>query len=209
MKKIAFTQRLIEAEAYRETRDALDVQWAKFCCDLGVLPVLLPTEYDFTRYFEEFEIAGIVFTGGNDLSSLNQSPLSKRRDAFETSLLDYAISHTIPVLGVCRGMQFIAAYFGASLQTIPSHASTRHGITVHEGCRYYNCYAGHEEINSYHCFRVTSLPDSLRTVATSDDGTIEALQHIELPIEAHMWHPEREMPFIPSDIMLAQQLFKL
>lgn len=209
MKKIAFTQRLIENESYPETRDALDVRWARFCSNLGVLPMLLPTEYDFLRYFAEFEISGIIFTGGNDLSSANASPLSARRDAFETSLLDYALCHTIPILGICRGMQLIATHFGARIQTISSHSASRHEVSVHKGCRYYECYAGHTEVNSYHTYRVESLPDCLQPVAICSDNSIEALQHTALPIEAIMWHPEREMPFHPSDILLAQQLFKL
>lgn len=209
MKKIAFTQRLVENNAYLEIRDALDVRWSRYCEVLGVLPILLPTEYDFSRYFTEFEIAGIIFTGGNDLSSVNPSPLSIKRDIFEAALLDYAIRHKVPVLGICRGMQLIATHFGAQLETTPVHSGTRHTVAVNKDSRYYEFYCGHTDVNSYHTYQVTRLPECLCAVATSPDGVIEALQHLELPIEAQMWHPEREASLNKNDLLLAQQLFKL
>ena len=209
MKKIAITQRLVENDTYLEVRDALDVRWAEYCKELGAMPILLPSRYDYLPYFEELDIAGIILTGGNDLSLVSPSKFSQNRDAYEISLLDFVVQQEVPVLGVCRGMQLIAAYFGANLEEVNGHVSTRHQISIMPDCRYYDCYSGQSTVNSYHNNRVVSLPDSLRIVATADDGTVEALQHTSLPIEGQMWHPEREFKFHRNDILLAQQLFQL
>lgn len=209
MKKIAFTQRLVENESYPETRDALDVRWAEFCAELGVLPVPLPSSYDFSGYFKEIEISGIVFTGGNDLYSVSQSPLSLQRDIFEKSLLQYAIVNGLPALGICRGMQLIAEFFGATLQRVAGHTGSRHDLIPDTSCKYFAWSELPETANSYHSYTVEALPECLRVAATSKDGLIEAIEHNSLPIAAQMWHPERERPFKTQDIALFKRLFNL
>ena len=209
MKKVAITQRRVENESYPEIRDALDVRWADYCRELGILPVVLPTEYDALKYFDEFEISGIILTGGNDLSSVNPSPLSLKRDNFETSLVHYAVENSIPVLGICRGMQLIAEYFGGTIQRIEGHSGVRHGIVPRRNSRIFIGDSLPETVNSYHGYAVAKLPDCLHIVASDDTGVIEAFEHISLPVAAQMWHPERETPFNPCDLELAQQLFKL
>lgn len=205
---IAITQRLVENDPYPETRDALDLRWAKFFKAIDVLPIILPTEYDFTNYFREISISGIVLTGGNDLSTVSQSPLSRKRDSFEKALLGFAVEHGMPVLGICRGMQLIAEYFGGTIQRVEGHSGTRHNLIPQKKGRLFNTKNIPKEVNSYHRYAVTELPDCLHTVATDEEGVIEALEHTILPVAAHMWHPEREAPFNPSDLDLAQRLFK-
>lgn len=209
MKKIAFTQRLIENEAYPELREALDVRWAGLCTELKVLPVVLPTTYDFIAYFEEFAPDGIVLTGGNDLATLSPSPASLMRDRFEKSLLAFAIEHRIPVMGICRGMQLIADFFGATLQEVKGHSSTRHRIIRSSGSTYFSWMQAPHTVNSYHRYAVSALPECLRPVAMSEDSVIEALEHVTLPIAAQMWHPEREFPLCRDDLATMSILFGL
>ncbi len=209
MKKIAFTQRLIENEAYPETRDALDIRWAALCAEIGVLPVILPSMYDFRAYFSGLAISGIVFTGGNDLYSVSQSPLSLQRDIFEKSLLQFALENSLPVLGICRGMQLIAEYFGATIQRVEGHAAIGHELITTIDC---NCFAwsgSRETVNSYHSYAVATLPECLRAVASSANGIVEAIEHVSLPIAAQMWHPERVAPFDSDDKALFKRLFSL
>ena len=47
---------------------------------------------------EELKPDGIVFTGGNDLSSLNDNAESRLRDDFERKLFDVALQQNILVL---------------------------------------------------------------------------------------------------------------
>lgn len=64
----------------------------------------------------------IIIPGGRDISpslyleeengSKNES---KDEDISDYLLLKYAIENDIPILGICRGMQIIAVYYGASL----------------------------------------------------------------------------------------------
>ena len=111
MKKIAITQRLVVNESYYESREALDIRWGMLFKELGFLPIVLPTEYDFEIFFEALDIDGICITGGNDLNTLNPNELSKKRDEFEKRLIQLGINKNIPVFGICRGMQIIADFF--------------------------------------------------------------------------------------------------
>ena len=102
MKKIALTQRLLINENYFEVREALDVKWGGLFKKLDFLPVILPIEFEYKKYFNSIKIDGIILTGGNDLSALNENDLSIKRDQFEKRIIRYAIKNNIPILGTCR-----------------------------------------------------------------------------------------------------------
>ena len=85
----------------------------------------------------------------------------------------------------------MAYHAGTQLVPVAGHTATRHAL---------KCVAGlqqelPEEVNSYHDWGLASCPDGFETLATSLDGTIEAIRHKSLPWEGWMWHPEREEPF--------------
>lgn len=209
MKIVALTQRIMGNEEYPETRDVLDVRWGEFFTKLNALPVGLPACCDFRNYFMALDIAGVLLTGGNDLCSVSPSPLSARRDAYEKELLRFALENSIPVLGVCRGMQIIGEYFGAKLVRVPGHTATRHRIEPAAEFGNSEAYRGRTDVNSYHRYALASLPAFLKVAARSPDSTVEGVEHVDLPVYGVMWHPERERDFQESDILLFKKVFKL
>lgn len=71
---------------------------------------------------------GFLFTGGHDVSPelYNEKPLDGsvsscvKRDKMELYILKKAIQLDKPILGICRGIQFINAALGGTLyQDIP------------------------------------------------------------------------------------------
>lgn len=208
MNVVAISQRLIENETYPETRDCLDVRWASLIARLGLVPLVLPTAYDPSVYFERFSPAGLVLTGGNDLSSVSPSRLSAMRDAFERRLLDLAIARKVPVLGVCRGMQLVSDYFGSGVEKVTGHtAGATHAIAVDRASRFGALLDGLASVRSYHDYGVTRLPEGFREVARSDDGVVEAMEHAALPIYCQMWHPEREDALTEGETAVFRRLF--
>ena len=210
MKFVAITQRLVRNKDYPETRDALDVRWAHLAKAAGFIPLPLPTFTDFSCYPGRIPLAGVIFSGGNDLSRFSTDEFSLLRDTFEKGLLDYAVQTRMPVLGVCRGMQIIADYFGAELTGIPGHVGIRHNVELTSDSR----YLGQSQyvpvqVNSYHTVGITRLPMVLKECARTADGQIEAYEHLELPIVGQMWHPEREETFKEFDLMTIRRLFNL
>jgi putative glutamine amidotransferase len=200
MKKIAITPRLIEDESYHEIREVIDTRWGSLILVCGALPFVLVTDLTIED-FNELRFDGVILTGGNDLYSVTPNKLSEKRDNFEKQLLKYSIDKKIPVLGVCRGCQFIASFFGAKLQKVSNHVAVRHQLTQK--------YAGLSEVNSYHHWGIIELPNSFDVLATTSDGCIEAIKHKEYPISAVMWHPEREYPFRSEDSNIIRESFNI
>ena len=104
-------------------------------------------------------------------------------------------------------MQFIAEYFGSTLNKIPNHVAVSHKIKpVHLfwGSEYLN---ESKTVNSYHNYGFNLLSDELLSVAVAEDSSVEAFIHKTLKIFGQMWHPEREEPFNVFDIKFIQKYF--
>ena len=133
----------------------------------------------------------IILTGGNSVlgpKDLYPDFVGERNDV-EQILLQTAINEDIPILGICRGMQFIAHYFGMDICKIPNHVGKPHAITDLIDCKKYL-------VNSYHNYGITptSLHTDFVTTHLSDDGYVEGFRHLTKKITGIMWHPERQMP---------------
>jgi gamma-glutamyl-gamma-aminobutyrate hydrolase PuuD len=208
MKPIAITARLIANTSYPETQEALDIRWGALFQQAGLLPVLLALQFEsLDSLFERFQLQGVLFTGGNDLGRVSDSSLSHQRDDFEKKILSIAIELKIPVLGVCRGAQLIADYFGAEFRPVEGHIDTKHRIIPNPKSRYYSQLNKRESVNSYHNFAIHSLCSDLVVSAKDQEENIEAFEHSTLPIFGQMWHPEREVPFLVEDIKLINKVF--
>ena len=179
----------------------------KFGCKLIYLPNATSR---IESYFNDFSIRGVILSGGNDLSSeftkqedINVCNSAPMRDLTEKKLLTIAIEHSIPVLGICRGMQFINVYFGGStMQNIQNeiaansyHVNTQHSVNICDSKA--SKLLGKDEVivNSYHHqgVRKNQIAPCLKAIAiSSKDKIIEAVYHPKLPIVGIQWHPERK-----------------
>ena len=199
MKVIAISQRLDPIAGRAEVRDALDVKWARLLWDLGYLPVALNSSIEAVEeYLAALQPDGFILSGGNDIGQVPE------RDRLEAAILDYSVLQRLPVLGVCRGMQFINHYQGGSLKKMDGHVATRHPLQGE-----WSNQQGIDSVNSYHDWVIVSetLGRDLVNLANTGDGSIEALQHKQHRWHGIMWHPEREQPFSNQDIHLIQEIF--
>jgi gamma-glutamyl-gamma-aminobutyrate hydrolase PuuD len=199
MKAVAITQRVSVVPAYGERRDCLDQAWTRFLAACGLLPVLLPNVTETALALcERGSIAGLVLTGGNDLSALGGD--APERDAVENALLDWAERSGLPVLGVCRGMQVIQQRFAIPLRGVQGHVAQRQVIEIDGEPR---------EVNSYHHFAAFDSMPPLDVWAVAGDGVIKAVRHSAQPITGIMWHPERFAPFSSADVALFRRVFEV
>ncbi len=104
-------------------------------------------------------------------------------------------SGQIPILGVCLGHQTIAQCFGAS---IVQAKRIMHGKTSMVTGDDQNIFKGIKKpfaAMRYHSLVVSkeSLPSCLKITASSDDGEIMGLRHIEHPTQGVQFHPESIM----------------
>lgn len=198
MKTWAITPRLTNIESYNETRDCLDINWYKFIRTCGAVPFVLPTDPSAVSIIEELQPDGIIFSGGNDLSSISDNEESRLRDSHEKNILKHCIEKEIPVIGVCRGMQLIGEYFNAALKPIEGHVAKKHKINTFFPLS--SKKAELVDVNSYHNYSLEKVPSDFKVLAETENGTPEAMLHSSLPIAAIMWHPEREADFRKADI---------
>lgn len=197
MKKIVFTQRVEVVEAYEERRDCADQEIAKLLSQCGYLPIPVPNVPDLVSPFmESVGPEGLLLTGGNDLCKYGGK--APERDETEYRLLEYGISHKLPIYGFCRGMQLIADYFGCGLKPVENHVRTNHILNG-------DCQG--EQVNSYHCMAVKEIRKPLIATSWSEDGSIESMKHESLAVLATMWHPERTHPYSPHDLYRIKAIF--
>ena len=103
------------------------------------------------------------------------------------------LGKTIPVLGVCLGMQGIAHYFGGKVIRAkkPMHGKT--SLIKHDGKGVFKSVPEDIEAMRYHSLIVekNSVPEDLEITAISEDTQeIMGLRHKKYPIEGIQFHPE-------------------
>ena len=103
------------------------------------------------------------------------------------------IGKTIPVLGVCLGMQGIGHYFGGKIvkATTPMHGKT--SCIFHDEKGVFKGLSQRLEVMRYHSLVVDlkTIPSCLEITATSQvTDEIMGLRHKSYPIEGVQFHPE-------------------
>ena len=97
-----------------------------------------------------------------------------------------------PILGVCLGHQCIGAAYGGAI--VPAR-EPMHGKTSeisHDGTGLFAGLPNPLTATRYHSLVVgsDSLPAELRVNASSRDGDIMGLRHVEYPVHGVQFHPE-------------------
>jgi len=206
---VAISQRN-DKNKYGDYVDSLENSYITYFEKLGIKLLLIPNSTkEVEYYFKKFPISGVILSGGNDIDpeiygqkNQKESSVSKKRDAVEKRLLEIAIEQKIPVLGICRGMQFINVFFNGGLLRIneaptinSSHVAKDHEISIIEEKS--RAVLGETvKVNSYHeqGLSPNELSSKLKVFAKTGDGIIEGLYHPSLPIAGIQWHPERKSP---------------
>ena len=210
MKRLGITQRVENIKAYGERRDCLDQRWSALSLKLNYLPIPLPNISGelVSELLDMHCLDAIILSGGNSIAEYDPkaSDEAPERDAFESALIDAAILRSIPILGVCRGMQIINVHFGGYLSGIEGHAGTRHSVIAEAG---YSSLISHD-VNSFHDWMIgrDQLSSSLTSIVRDQAGNIEAFVHNSKSIAGIMWHPERELIFREQDINLLRKLLQ-
>lgn len=102
------------------------------------------------------------------------------------------LGKTIPVLGVCLGMQGLGHYFGGKVLKAKDVMHGKTSVITHNGKGLFEGLSQELEVMRYHSLIVEkkSLPKDLEISATSEDGEIMGLAHKEYPLCGVQFHPE-------------------
>ena len=173
--------------------------------EAGCVPVSLFDGDDEAELLAH-RLDGLLLSGGDDLdpayygqSDLGCRGVDSRRDALEFALTHAFLAIGKPLLGICRGMQVLAAATGGTLiQDIPSQLGIphtygqRHDIYVRPGTFLADFLPKQVEVNSTHHQSVDRLPPGFLLAAAAPDGVIEAMQAATgAPVYGVQFHPER------------------
>lgn len=150
---------------------------------------------------------GLLITGGPDLEPevYGEQPLNDtvkpmpERTAFEKPLFQAFLDRGKPILGICRGCQFINAVMGGTLYQdlveqkgwVHFNTQIRHEVYAEEGSVLYRLFGPKFRTNSTHHQAVKDLAPGFHVTARSVEGIVEAYEHDTLPILATQFHPER------------------
>lgn len=204
---IGITGRYTQHPETLEISVSIDIAWFRFCSSVGITPIILPAISDLSEYFKSLKIEGVILTGGNDLSACNSSDLSKYRDELEAGICEIALRESLPLIGVCRGMQFINWIDGGGVEQVRNHVAVHHDVNFLKGSAFEDFYGSRKLTNSYHDFAVTKVGRNGSIEGVSQDGAIEAMKFQDRNWYGIMWHPERNSEFCKDDVRFFQSAF--
>ena len=172
---------------------------------------------------------GIIFTGGADISpsTYNEMPqaglrlVDPERDEFELVLAKWILLNTsIPILGICRGMQILNVADGGSLyQNLLKQKPTKsnhwlksifpkdepsHIVNINKPSKLYDIFEKEKMmVNSFHHQGIKKIGKSYKVIMTSEDDVIEAIEMKEERfVVGVQWHPEMLIEKYPEFLLL-------
>ena len=150
---------------------------------------------------------GLLLPGGGDITPaffgehVNGSRnIDTRLDILQLDALEHALRKSIPILGICKGMQIINVAFGGNiiqhLQTADFHqyqnGDQYHDTTFSPNSVLYHLYGTKGCVNSAHHQAIHYSGQNLVPIQWCClDHCVEAIAHETLPILGVQWHPER------------------
>ncbi|MFR9651818.1 MAG: gamma-glutamyl-gamma-aminobutyrate hydrolase family protein, partial [Rikenellaceae bacterium] len=179
------------------------------------LPIIFPLKASHEDIIQLCDMCdGFLFTGGEDVNPTIYGEAKRERcgvpnedrDSMERVILDYAIANDKPLLGICRGIQIINALLGGTLyQDLPTEydSEQNHQMDAPYDREWHRARITEDTplaalsesldiaVNSYHHQAIRTLAPTLKAMAISEDGLIEAIyMPTKSNIIAVQWHPE-------------------
>lgn len=157
----------------------------------------------------------MVSIGGGDFNSSyygeKMTPyiekLDNARDQSDYWILRGALDANLPLLGICRGLQWINVLYGGTLyQDIPAQLGTKvthrdpkrlvntyHDVTIKKGTKLAEMIgSGVQKLDSWHHQGIKKVGQNLSVSATTNDGLVEGIEATDKKfVVGVQFHPEK------------------
>lgn len=197
----------------------------------GGIPVIVPIIEDQETLQQLIsKLDGILFTGGADIDpqhygetpSHSLGSISPKRDFHELQLAQYVLNETtIPILGICRGLQVLTVATGGSLyQDLQADKKDSfshivkgtpkwyavHTASIAKNSRFASIFNENTiRVNSFHHQSVKQIGEGFVATMHAEDGVVEGIElDSERFVCAVQWHPEMMARKVPEISLLFQ-----
>ena len=140
---------------------------------------ILPWDIDETK-IKELEPKGIILSGGPN--SVTKS--------FTPRIPQIVFDLSIPILGICYGMQTLAEQMGGHVVSVDQKEFGHSELEILNDSKLFNEIDKKLNVWMSHGDQVQDLPDSFKLLASTKTAPIAAMQHETLPYYAIQFHPE-------------------
>jgi anthranilate synthase len=127
-----------------------------------------------------------------DLVILSPGPSSPSHFSMHKTI-EAVLAKSIPIFGVCLGLQGLVEYFGGDLQELGYPMHGKQSAVIHDGSELFLGIESPFDTGRYHSLVAKTVPDCLKVTARTEDGNVMAIAHSLLPIQAVQFHPESIM----------------
>ena len=178
-----------------------NANYSKMLQAAGSTAVFLPYTFDDWDILD-----GVIFAGGGDINPARGAydagdkgeakGITDVRDDFEVRLFHAATERELPMLGICRGIQFLNfMYGGTAVRDLAEAGYTEnhrelHPVVLKKGTRAAEMFRGRDLFKSNHHQAVKTPGKGFTVSATSPEGVIEAIEHENGRILCFQFHPE-------------------
>ena len=198
-----------DVDKYGVPIDSLESSYISYFESLGCNLFPVSNYIKNVEYLFEQNIQLLILTGGGSVSGNFYYPAKTEcnagnRDFVEKQLFEKAVKENIPILAICRGMQYINGLLGGNISVlsnlpVPRQIGAEHPV-----------YFGHDiiHVNNYHNdgIYLSQLAKGLTAIGVDTENQIVECYISQTPkILAMQFHPERGF----SDLLSQKRIKKI
>lgn len=151
--------------------------------EIGILSLIVNPLHELSQ-LQRIAPKCVILSGGPDCVNSIDAP------RLPAGFLDWCIESKLPVFGICYGLQLMVHTLGGLVKTENGEYGRMEIRTTKSSLLYSHEDDHKQEVWMSHADSVVKLPDGFRTVATSSQGAIAAVEAASHRLFGVQYHPE-------------------
>jgi GMP synthase (glutamine-hydrolysing) len=147
--------------------------------DLGVFSELLPHSIT-AEELKQHKPSGIIFSGGPN-SIYEEGALKCDPAIFDLG---------VPILGICYGMQLIAAHYGAKVDRAHKREYGKAELEVVGNSKLFSSFGAKEQVWMSHSDVLLAPPEGFKVIGRTESAPVAAMMDEDRQFYAVQFHPE-------------------